>query len=153
MTMSQNKFDLRPHEANARSDAYMPLIKAARLLSFQPHMHTRGKAECIEAIYPTGKAEMLSCARFQFNWMDNYVYAHDSAPLLPAGTILHTIMWHDNSAENRNNPDPDAQITYGLRTVDEMSSSWLSYYYMSDDEYRKELQERKAKQQTLTSQK
>jgi hypothetical protein len=153
MTMSQNGFDLRPHEANVRSDAYMPLIKAARLLSFQPHMHTRGKAECIEAIYPTGKAEMLSCARFQFNWMDNYVYAHDAAPLLPAGTILHTIMWHDNSDENKNNPDPDAQITYGLRTVDEMSSSWLSYYYMSDDEYRKELQERKAKQQTLTSQK
>src|SRR5438552_11847573 len=80
MTMSQNAFDLRPHEANVRSDAYMPLIKAARLLSFQPHMHTRGKAECIEAIYPTGKTEMLSCARFQFNWMDNYVYAHDSAP-------------------------------------------------------------------------
>jgi hypothetical protein len=153
MTIGSNAVvDLRPHESNVRSDGYLPLIKPARLLSFQPHMHTRGKAECIEAIYPTGKTETLSCARFEFNWMDNYVYADDAAPLLPAKTILHTIMWHDNSSENRNNPDPDAQITYGLRTVDEMSSAWLSYYYMSEEEFKAELQERKAKQQTLTSQ-
>ena len=83
--------------------------------------------------------------------MTNYVYADDAAPLLPAGTILHTIMWHDNSVENRNNLDPDAQITSGLRTVDEMSSAWLSYYYMSDEDFKAETQARKAKQ-TLTSQ-
>ena len=80
------------------------------------------------------------------------VYADEQAPLLPAGTILHTIMWHDNSPENRNNPDPDAQITNGLRTVDEMSSAWLSYYYMSEEQLKAELAERKAKQQTLASQ-
>ena len=152
MTMGTNQIDIRPREANVRSDGYLALIKPTRLLSFQPHMHTRGKAECIEAIYPTGKTEMLTCARFEFNWMDNYVYADDQAPLLPAGTILHTMMWHDNSPENRNNPDPDAQITNGLRTVDEMSSCWLSYYYMSDEEFKAELAERKAKQQVLTSQ-
>jgi len=152
MTMGSNVVDIRPREANVRSDGYLPLIKPTRLLSFQPHMHTRGKAECIEAIFPNGKTEMLTCARFEFNWMNNYVYADDQAPLLPAGTILHTIMWHDNSPENRNNPDPDAQITNGLRTVDEMSSAWLSYYYMSDEQFKAESAERKAKQQTLTSQ-
>jgi hypothetical protein len=152
MTMGSNVVDIRPREANVRSDGYLPLVKPTRLLSFQPHMHTRGKAECIEAIYPNGKTEMLTCARFEFNWMNNYVYADDQAPLLPAGTLLHTIMWHDNSPENRNNPDPDAQITNGLRTVDEMSSAWLSYYYMSDEQFKAELAERKAKQQTLTSQ-
>jgi hypothetical protein len=150
--MGSSNVDIRPREANVRSDGYLPLIKPTRLLSFQPHMHTRGKAECIEAIYPTGKTEMLTCARFEFNWMNNYVYSDDQAPLLPAGTILHTIMWHDNSPENRNNPDPDAQITTGLRTVDEMSSAWLSYYYMSEQEFKTELTERKAKQETLTSQ-
>jgi hypothetical protein len=152
MTMGTQAVDIRPREANVRSDGYLALIKPTRLLSFQPHMHTRGKAECIEAIYPTGKTEMLTCARFEFNWMNNYVYSDDQAPLLPAGTILHTIMWHDNSPENRNNPDPDAQITNGLRTVDEMSSCWLSYYYMSDEEFKSELAERKAKQRVLTSQ-
>jgi hypothetical protein len=152
MTMGSNVVDLRPGEANVRSDGYLALIKPTRLLSFQPHMHTRGKAECIEAIYPNAKTETLSCARFEFNWMNNYVYADDAAPLLPAGTILHTIMWHDNSAGNKNNSDPDAQITNGLRTVDEMSSAWLSYYYMTDADFKAETEARKAKQKTLTSQ-
>jgi len=151
LTVGVNEIDLRPNAADVRSDAYMPLIKPARLLSFQPHMHNRGKAECLEAIYPNGKTEMLSCARFLFNWHLNYVYEDDSAPLLPAGTILHSIMWHDNTANSKFNPDPDAQITWGERTVDEMGSAWLSYYYMSDEDFKKEVEARKARQHTLTS--
>jgi hypothetical protein len=38
-----------------------------------------------------------------------------------------------------------------LRTVDEMSSAWLSYYYMSDEDFKKETGARKAQQKTLTS--
>src|SRR5579871_562731 len=151
LTVGVNEIDIRPHESNVRSDAYMPLIKPARLLSFQPHMHNRGKAECLEAIYPNGKSEMLSCARFLFNWHLNYVYADDAAPLLPAGTVLHSIMWHDNSAENKFNPDPDAQVTWGERTIDEMGSAWLSYYYMSNEDFQKELEARNAKQRNLAS--
>jgi len=152
MTIGSNVVDLRPHEADVRSDGYLPLVKDTRLLSWQPHMHLRGKAECLEAIFPTGKTQMISCARFEFNWMDNYVYADDQAPLLPAGTILHTLMWHDNSDAMRSNPDPDAQIVGGLRTVDEMSSAWVSYYYMSGDDFKKETEARKAQHETLTSQ-
>jgi hypothetical protein len=150
--MGASGVDIRPHVANARSDAYMTLIKPARLLSWQPHMHTRGKAECLEAIYPNrGKIQTINCARFEFNWMNNYVYSDDAAPLLPAGTILHAIMWHDNSDSSRFNPDPDAQIVYGQRTVDEMASAWLAYYYMSDDDFKKETEERKAKQEIFLS--
>ena len=151
LTVGVNDIDLRPHEANVRSDGYMPLIKPARLLSFQPHMHNRGKAECLEAIYPNGKTEMLSCSRFLFNWHLNYVYADDAAPLLPAGTLLHSIMWHDNTNASKFNPDPDAQITWGERTIDEMGSAWLSYYYMSDEDFKKEVEARKAKQPKLTT--
>ena len=150
LTVGVNDVDLRPHERDVRTDAYMPLIKPARLLSFQPHMHNRGKAECLEAIYPSGKTEMLSCARFLFNWHLNYVYADDAAPLLPAGTVLHSIMWHDNSEENKFNPDPDAQITWGERTIDEMASAWLSYYYMSDADYKLEVEARKAKREVAS---
>lgn len=151
LTVGVNEIDLRPHTANVRSDAYMPLLKPTRLLSFQPHMHNRGKAECLEAIYPNGKAETLSCARFFFNWHLNYVYGDDAAPLLPAGTILHSIMWHDNTDANKSNPDPDAQITWGQRTIDEMGSAWISYYYMSDTDYKKEMEARKAGSRTLSS--
>ena len=150
-TVSAPQVDLRPHTDNIRSDGYLMLKKAARLLSFQPHMHNRGKAECLEAIYPTGRVEMLSCAKFRFNWHINYVYSDDAAPLLPAGTMLHSIMWHDNTAKNPFNPDPDAQITYGQRTIDEMGSAWLSWYYMSDEDFKKETEARRARRTTLTS--
>jgi hypothetical protein len=150
-TVSAPEVDIRPNTDNIRSDGYLVLKSAARLLSFQPHMHNRGKAECLEAIYPTGKVEVLSCARFRFNWHINYVYGDDAAPLLPSGTVLHSIMWHDNTANNPFNPDPDAQITYGSRTVDEMGSAWISWYYMSDQDYKKEVEARNAKAQTLSS--
>ena len=150
-TVSAPQVDIRPHTDNIRSDGYLVLKKAARLLSFQPHMHNRGKAECLEAIYPTGRVETLSCAKFRFNWHLNYVYSDDAAPLLPAGTVLHSIMWHDNTAKNPFNPDPDAQITYGQRTIDEMGSAWLSWYFMSDEDFKKETEERRARRATLTS--
>jgi hypothetical protein len=150
-TVSAPEVDIRPNTDNIRSDGYLVLKQAARLLSFQPHMHDRGKRECLEAIYPTGKVETLSCARFRFNWHVNYIYRDEAAPLLPAGTVLHSIMWHDNTVNNKFNPDPDAQITYGGRTVDEMASAWISWYYMSDQDFKKESEARKAAQQTLTS--
>ncbi len=150
-TVSAPQVDLRPHTDNIRSDGYLVLKKAARLLSFQPHMHNRGKAECLEAIYPTGRVETLSCAKFRFNWHLNYVYSDDAAPLLPAGTVLHSIMWHDNTAANPFNPDPDAQITYGQRTIDEMGSAWLSWYFMSDEDFKKETEARRVRRATLTS--
>ena len=149
-TVSAPQVDLRPHTDNIRSDGYLVLKKAARLLSFQPHMHNRGKAECLEAIYPSGRVETLSCAKFRFNWHINYVYGDDAAPLLPVGTVLHSIMWHDNTARNPFNPDPDAQITYGQRTVDEMSSAWISWYYMSDDEFKQETAARRARRNPQT---
>ena len=114
-------------------------------------MHNRGKAECLEAIYPTGRVETLSCASFRFNWHLNYVYRDDAAPLLPAGTVLHSIMWHDNTSRNPFNPDPDAQITYGQRTVDEMASAWISWYYMSDEDFKRETEERRTRPTTSTS--
>ena len=36
----------------SRHDGYFRLPKPALRASFQPHMHNRGKAQCIEAIYP-----------------------------------------------------------------------------------------------------
>jgi hypothetical protein len=147
------EIDIRPHEANARVDGYRLLTKPTRLLSYQPHMHNRGKYACIEAILPTTPAtfETLTCARFYFNWHLNYVYAEDSAPLLPAGTMLHTIQIYDNSAASRFNPDPDAQVTFGNRTIDEMAGPWISFYEMSEEQFKQEVAERAARRQHVGS--
>jgi len=145
--------DIPPNADNARFDGYQTLTKPARLLSFQPHMHNRGKASCMEAIYPGGhKVEMISCvSRYQFAWHLVYLYEDDEQPLLPAGTILHFISWYDNSRANRFNPDPDNLITYGQRTIDEMGGAWVSYYSLSDAEYKQQVEARKTKQVATTN--
>ena len=44
---------------------------------------------------------LSSVDHFDFNWHITYLYADDVAPLLPAGTVLHMIGIHDNTAANR----------------------------------------------------
>ncbi|HUR34474.1 MAG TPA: cytochrome c [Vicinamibacterales bacterium] len=140
----------------ARIDGYVVMHKAARILSFQPHMHIRGKRQCLELIYPTGgsaaKTEMISCTNFSYNWHLNYTYTDDVAPLIPAGTILHVITWHDNSQSNRANPDPKNWVGDGQRTIDEMGFAWIGWYDMTDDEYKTELEARKAERAKKTTQ-
>ena len=44
----------------------------------------------MEAILPDGTKRMLSYVdHFNFNWMTNYIYADDAAPVLPKGTMIH----------------------------------------------------------------
>ena len=144
--------DIPAGEENARSDAYFKFEKPARLTGFMPHMHNRGKAECIEAIYPDMRVEQFNCVnRFNFGWQITYNYADDVAPLLPAGTILHVINWHDNSAKNPWNPDPRNWVGYGERTNDEMSKSWINFYYMTEDEYKAQLKVNETEKLKLTS--
>ena len=124
-----------------RSDGYTRLNQAARITMFQPHMHMLGKYQCLELIYPTQpvKAEVVNCAHFDYNWHMNYNYADDAAPLVPAGTILHVTSWHDNSASNRANMDPNNWVGSGQRTIDEMGFAWIGWYDMTDAEYEAEL--------------
>ena len=140
----------------ARIDGYVMMHKAARIISFQPHMHIRGKRQCLELIYPTSgsalKTEIVSCANFNYNWHLNYSYADEAAPIVPAGTILHTISWHDNSVANRYNPDPKNWVGDGQRTIDEMGFAWIGWYDLTADEYKQELEARKAKTGARTTQ-
>jgi hypothetical protein len=150
---NQDDLDIPAGADNVRSDAYFKVERNARLTAFMPHMHNRGKRQCLEAIYPNMAVEQLNCVNYDFNWQIVYNYADDVAPLLPAGTIMHVISWHDNSAGNKHNPDPRNWVGFGNRTTDDMARHWLTYYYMSDDEFRAEQAERaRARQQNATQQ-
>ena len=46
--------------------------------------------------YPTSDRDAQLC-KFNFEWMVNYIYDEKKHRCL-AGTILHTIGWHDNTA-------------------------------------------------------
>jgi hypothetical protein len=138
--------DIRPNTIS-ETEAYHVLKQAARLENFQPHMHLRGKAMEMEAILPDGTKRILSYVdHFNFNWMTNYIYADDAAPVLPKGTVLHIRAWHDNTVANKNNPDPNQWVGWGDRTVDEMAHAWVNVTYLSDEEYQQWLQQQKARQ-------
>lgn len=148
---------LIPAGGSVRTDGYTLLTEPAVVTAFQPHMHNRGQAQCIEAIIPQTDEEgtvrkrapgaygaaplmeqvTLNCVpKWYFNWHLVYNYAADVAPVLPAGTVIHVSTWHDNSETLRVNPDPKNNVVYGQRTIDEMSFAWVSYYYIDDEEYK-----------------
>jgi hypothetical protein len=147
-----------PAGSISRHDGYFRLNRPALLASFQPHMHNRGKAQCIEAIYPDlnpnsarpgpARTETISCvSNYQFGWHITYPYADDVAPLLPAGTIVHVISWHDNTTANRWNPNPKNWVGGGSRSIDEMSFSWVTLTYLEEDDFKQRVEERRRNQQ------
>jgi hypothetical protein len=145
---SKQNLDIPPNSVSVHQGFFV-MRQAGRIENFQPHMHLRGKAMAMEAILPNGTTQMLSQANFEFNWHLNYVYADDAAPILPKGTILRFTAWHDNTASNKANPDPNQWVGWGERTVDEMAHAWVNITYMSDDDYKSEIAARKAQASTI----
>jgi len=137
--------DIQPNSM-AMTEGFTVLKDNALIENFQPHFHLRGKAMQVEAILPDGSRQILSyVGNFNFNWMTNYIYDDDAAPLLPKGTVIHVSAWYDNTRANKNNPDPDQWVGYGDRTVDEMAHAWMNVVYFNDAEYKALQAERKAK--------
>ena len=140
---AMDTFDLPPHTVT-KHHAFIPLETATRILSYQPHMHVRGKSMSLEAIYPTGRVEMLSYVEnFNFNWHVNYVYANDVAPLLPAGTMIKLTAWHDNTAGTRANPDPAQWGGWGQRSYDDMYHAHVRYIELTEEDYKQMVQDRR----------
>ena len=148
LSPNQDDLDIPAGADNVRSDAYFKMDKPSHLVGFMPHMHNRGKRQCLEAIYPDMRVEQLNCVNYDFNWQIVYNYADQVAPLLPAGTIMHVISWHDNSAANKYNPDPRNWVGFGNRTTDDMSRHWLTFYTMTDEEFKAEVAGRNARKAT-----
>ena len=156
-----NDLELSPNSV-LRTDGFYRLPKPTRLDGFEPHMHMRGKAQCLEAIFPytpsdtaavnargITRREMIACTdRFDFNWQVAYAFADDAAPLLPAGTILHSVSVFDNTPANKRNPDPTKWVGFGQRSIDEMANTHITATFLSDEDYDRLVKERQAKAQT-----
>lgn len=135
-----------PPNSLVTTEGFFVLPKAARIESFQPHMHLRGKAQALEAILPTGQRLMIShVAEFNFNWHNAYVYDDDVAPLLPKGTVLKVTSWFDNTTANKVNPDPNVWVGWGDRTVDEMNHVWMNLTYLDEADYLAEVEARRVR--------
>jgi thiol-disulfide isomerase/thioredoxin/mono/diheme cytochrome c family protein len=121
-------FEIPPNSQDFQAEAAFRLRADARILSFAPHMHWRGKAYDYEVIYPDGKKEtLLSVPRWDFNWQN--VYRLQEPLKLPKGAVLHSVAHWDNSVNNQFNPNPKETVKFGLQTWEEMMVGFVSYVW------------------------
>jgi peroxiredoxin len=125
---ANTSFEVPPGDPHYRAEASLRLPADARLLSFAPHMHWRGKDYRYEVIYPDGKRQtLLSVPRWDFNWQN--VYRFQEPVTLPKGSRLHAVAHWDNSANNPLNPDPKKSARFGLQTWEEMMVGFAAYVW------------------------
>jgi hypothetical protein len=142
-----------PPNSIAHTEGFTVLKENTLITNFQPHFHLRGKAMKVEAILPDGGRQVVSyVGNFNFNWMTNYIYDDDAAPVFPKGTVIQVSAFYDNTKANKSNPDPEQWVGYGDRTVDEMAHAWMNVVYLSDAEYQALVAARKAKAAKSTEQ-
>ena len=95
----------------------------------------------LEAIHADGRRELLTdVPNYEQVWQLTYTYKEPH--LFPAGTILHSIAWHDNTTANRHNPDPTSWIGWGGRTMDDMGNAWTDIAFMTEKQYQRRVAER-----------
>lgn len=144
---------LIPPHGKLMTQGFHSFDHPVRIDSWQPHLHLRGVAMALEVFYPeTGRKEVLSQAsNWNAGWNHSHTYEEGFQPLIPAGAILISTAWYDNSADNPLNPDPDQWVGAGQRTTDEMSHAWIAVTHLDDAGYEKMLAERKDRENSMVA--
>lgn len=119
------RLDIPPGAADHREGMAMTLPTDVRILSWMPHMHTRGRSFRAYAESLGTRTALLDIPRYDFNWQLSYDYA---VPVeLRRGTTLGIEAVFDNSAANPANPDPAKRVRWGQQTTDEMLIGYVEY--------------------------
>jgi hypothetical protein len=142
LAAANGKFAIPPGDPNYRVDAKFEFGGDAKVISFIPHMHLRGKDMDYRAIYPTGETEtLLSVPHYDFSWQLTYKPVKDL--VMPKGTVIACTAHYDNSPNNPNNPDPTKVIKYGEQSWDEMMIGFFQVAIPADRPISSILPERK----------
>ncbi len=113
------KILIPPGESNYKVRARVEVIRPVRVMALMPHMHFRGKSFRYSVRYPTGEFEvLLNVPQYRFHWQTTYYLAQPK--VLPVGTVVTLDAVFDNSANNPDNPDPQATVKQGLQSWEEM---------------------------------
>ena len=138
--------DMKPMQSGQELHAYAVLEQHTKLFVFEPHQHAPGTRMCLEAIWGHN-IQTLNCTGYDHNWVKQYVYEDDYAPLLPKGTILHLIGWHDTTVANRNVADPRNWSGGGRRSVANMFINLGKAVALTDEEFEREMAGRRERLQ------
>jgi hypothetical protein len=133
---------IRGDEKDQELHAYTTLAEHTKISTFEPHLHAPGERMCLEAIWGYS-VETLSCVGYDHNWVRGYAYADDSAPLLPAGTILHIVGYMNNTETNPNVPDSRNWQGSGNRSVTNMFIDLGIRVTMTDEQFFAEMEKRR----------
>lgn len=100
-----------------------------------PHMHLIGRSIETFGIKPNGDTlKFIRINNWNFSWQGDY---HFQRPIkVPAGTVLKSNAFYDNTLNNPFNPNNPPQDVYqGEATGDEMMMTFFTYtFYMNGDE-------------------
>jgi hypothetical protein len=119
LAAQDRKFVIPAGAPNHEVSGGMTLHAASELTALFPHMHVRGKAFEIRAVYPTGESEvLLKVPRYDFNWQ--LAYRLETPKKLPKGTRIEATGWFDNSVNNKWNPDATQDVRWGDQSWEEM---------------------------------
>jgi len=130
MTFSatNGKFKIPAGDPNYRVEAEFTLGTDVVLHGLHPHMHARGKDFLYRVQYPDGRTEtLLSVPNYSFAWQLWYTLEKPLA--LPKGTKILCTAHFDNSPNNRFNPDPRKDITWGDQSWDEMMIGFFNFVF------------------------
>jgi hypothetical protein len=118
LQLNNHALIIPPEADDFRVEVQGTLPNDATLLGFFPHMHLRGKRFEYDIVHDDGSVEPLLRVNYHFHWQLSYRLAEPR--LLKAGTRLRAVAWYDNSRHNPHNPDPQATVTWGDQTYQEM---------------------------------
>ncbi len=136
--------DVLPDRANQEFHNYVTLQEHTKIIAFEPHLHAPGVRMCIEAIWGHNQFT-LNCVGYDHNWVKQYVYEDDAAPLLPKGTILHVIGFLDTTADNPNLADARNWAGGGRRSVSNMFIDLGYSVELTEEQFQAEMAERRAR--------
>ena len=135
--------DVRPNQASQELHAYAVLQEHTKYITFEPHLHAPGVRMCLEAIWGHN-IQTLNCVGYDHNWVKQYVYDDDAAPLLPKGTIVHLIGFLDTTAANKNPVDPRNWAGGGRRSVANMFIDLGYSVSLTEEQFQAEMARRRA---------
>jgi hypothetical protein len=136
--------DVKPNLAKQELHAYAVLQEHTKIIAFEPHLHAPGVRMCLEAIWGHN-IDTLNCVGYDHNWVKQYVYDDDAAPLLPKGTIVHLIGFLDTTPANKNPADPRNWAGGGRRSIANMFIDLGYSVALTEEQFQAEMAKRRAK--------
>jgi mono/diheme cytochrome c family protein len=139
--------DVKPDKAGQELHSYATLAEHTKIIAFEPHLHAPGVRMCLEAIWGHNILT-LNCVGYDHNWVKQYVYEDDTAPLLPKGTIVHLIGFLDTTKENKNPADSRNWAGGGRRSISNMFIDLGYSVSLTEEQFQAEMAKRRAKMKT-----